>query len=761
MRRFQNYILIFLFYLCPYAAFHQLSTFVNNMDLNRSAISATSGISNLSSLVDNIDFSLNQINISLNEDTEHDDEYSNIIKNVMYFYIRHNITLVCLEDAVRLLNSCAGLQLPTSKPSIMAMFEKNVRIKTHIIYYVKCVNCKTYEKMLKSEKKNCSKCEAALVRTETNFFVYFPVKNQIIEAIRENWETIQNFHNDVNDDYTGSISDVQNASYVVSLKKKINTNRNLISLMMNTDGANKFKSNTLSVWPIQLVLNDLPPQIRYFPKNIIVAGLYYGPTKPDCMEFFFPLVNEMKELQSVGISINLGDDTFDFEPVITHCCVDLPAKRMLQCIKQYNGFNACTYCLHPGMAIPSKNKKLKQIRYPIPTNAVFVYPPRTHKNTLKSMRKKKFENTDDGVVGLSCLVSMPNFDLINSFGIDYMHCVVIGVTRKICDLYFDSKNKKKTFYINKKKQGILNERLLSIKPNREVMRLPRSLTQLAKFKASETRSILLFYFPICLIKILPAEYVTHFRRLSSAIYKLLKPTISEVELEEVHRNLTSFVTDFQDYFGLKNMVMNVHLLTHIVESVKCLGPLWSHSAFPFERNNGCLLKFVNGTTDVLDQIASKYGIWKNIEVPNKKITHNNFMGKAKRLKIKEAEEFISIISDERIKFENTEISAFSRFKKNGIVYTSLMYKKIRTIDYFVRLQNGDIGTIKYYAYIKGQKCAFIEEYEILETIDHIFEVEPSGIDLYAPVDLITDKYLYMYVEKRHYITIIPNVYEKE
>lgn len=157
-----------------------------------------------------------------------------------------------------------------------------------------------------------------------------------------------------------------------------------------------------------------------------------------------------------------------------------------------------------------KKKKGSNVRYPVPENAVFAFPSRTHIDTLKSMRKKKFDDNDDGVVGLSCLVSMPQFDIINSFGTDYMHCVALGVTRKLFSLFFDSKNHEQSFFINKHRFAKLDKLLLSIKPNREVTRLPRSLYQRANYKASEIRSILLFYFPICLIKILPAKYVSHF-----------------------------------------------------------------------------------------------------------------------------------------------------------------------------------------------------------------------------------------------------------
>ncbi len=36
-----------------------------------------------------------------------------------------------------------------------------------------------------------------------------------------------------------------------------------VSLQMNTDGAQVFKSSTLSLWPVYFVINELQPHLRY------------------------------------------------------------------------------------------------------------------------------------------------------------------------------------------------------------------------------------------------------------------------------------------------------------------------------------------------------------------------------------------------------------------------------------------------------------------------------------------------------------------
>ena len=36
-----------------------------------------------------------------------------------------------------------------------------------------------------------------------------------------------------------------------------------VSLLLNTDGVSMFRSSTISLWPIWLVINELPPHIRW------------------------------------------------------------------------------------------------------------------------------------------------------------------------------------------------------------------------------------------------------------------------------------------------------------------------------------------------------------------------------------------------------------------------------------------------------------------------------------------------------------------
>lgn len=68
------------------------------------------------------------------------------------------------------------------------------------------------------------------------------------------------------------------------------------------------------------------------------------------------------------------------------------------------------------------------------------------------------------------------------------------------------------------------------------------------------------------------------------------------------------------------MTFNIHLLSHLAKSVKLWGPLWTHSAFPFENANGKLLTLVKGTKGVANQIVTKFLLFRSIPYFSSKYT---------------------------------------------------------------------------------------------------------------------------------------------
>ena len=86
-----------------------------------------------------------------------------------------------------------------------------------------------------------------------------------------------------------------------------------------SDGVPVFKSTKFGIWPVYLVVNELPPHLRFLRKNILLWGVWFGPEKPKMNTFLSPFVQDMKALREEG-------NCFDF---VCDCLVFFISKKVL------------------------------------------------------------------------------------------------------------------------------------------------------------------------------------------------------------------------------------------------------------------------------------------------------------------------------------------------------------------------------------------------------------------------------------------------
>lgn len=348
-----------------------------------------------------------------------------------------------------------------------------------------------------------------------------------------------------------------------------------------------------------------------------------------------------------------------------------------------------------------------------------------------------------------------------------MHAVLLGTTKRLIDMYCNPKYSNRLFYIAPKNRKTLNGKILGIKPTSSVVRKPRSLDQRKNFKASEFRSLLLYYLPVCLPGCVPNRYVQHVRLLSAAVYTLLNERIPKEDVEQTAKMLNDFVKEHQELYGKENMVTVIHLLKHLPRSVKELGPLWAQSAFPFERNNGCLLKTINGTTDVLYQMSTKYVLKKSLAhqpgtFPKKSTPKDDiFLGKSVTIQ-ENGLSAVNIVNHQRYHLSNIPLEVYKRCKLGTIIYTSTLYTRPkRSVDYFIKLRGGQIGAAKFYSQKGENRYVFLEEYKVVDNIYHIEKVSSTKNIIIAPIEDITEKLIFMQVGLCTYVVSPPNRYENE
>jgi len=388
----------------------------------------------------------------------------------------------------------------------------------------------------------------------------------------------------------GCITDISDGELYRKIITECSTS---LTCNINTDGAPLFHKSKRSFWPLQLILNDLPPKIRF--KYVLLAGVMiveHEPTPRLMNVYLEELVKQIFSLCEDGIDLGIRINNVQTSCVLKMLCcsVDSVARAIIQNRVQFNGYFGCSYCYHPGLY-------LSAIRYP------FEYEEselRTHESHLQDVQVSTITplvSRSRGVKGHSVLASFPSFNMVWGFPLDGMHTIILGVTKHMWELF--------TKIINHNAKRNIDERLLRIQPFRDLHKLPLAMTNHSILKAKDWKSWLLYYsIPVCL-DLLPTENLEHYVLFVKSVYILLQTSITHSELDQCEIDLLKFVAEFENLYGTISMRYNVHSLLHAVQSVRKSGPLWATSAFPYESNINVLKQLVNGPKGVEQQIAKK------------------------------------------------------------------------------------------------------------------------------------------------------------
>lgn len=365
------------------------------------------------------------------------------------------------------------------------------------------------------------------------------------------------------------------------------------------------------MWPIFWHTHDLPPTERFQLKNVRLCGIWFGKKKPHMNLFFQPFHSELQRYYEKGFEITVNGKKELSRGVAITGAVDSPAKSDLKNMAHHNGNCGCPYCLHPGKHVSSQeNQKKKGSVHSY--NPAENYPDRTTSSCITHAQKASQTGEPCyGIKGPSLLLLLSVFNFVFGLPVDYMHCICLGVSKKLTSLWFDSKYSAYPWYLGKHLQEI-DRLLLAITPPKFIKRTPRSLTERQHWKASGYRSWLLYYAPVVLKGYLPPLYFHHFLLLVHAVLVMTSNRITRVDLDKADVELKFFLEIFQKIYGLRFVTLNFHLLRHLAKCVRKYGPLWTVSCFPFENANGWLVRCITGTHNVFINMVNSALALSNI-----------------------------------------------------------------------------------------------------------------------------------------------------
>lgn len=289
-------------------------------------------------------------------DSSNENGLEKMMNTLCQHFVKYKTPYVELAALAKMLNSMVGanFKLPTTKYVLLKEMKRKARLNSSI--YVLCNNCKEFTKneFFSEDKYKCERCSREIRSRNNTSFIYIDLKDQLLHMLMAKYEKIMSFLQQIRRS-SDTIDDVYDGDLLQNVFEK---NECFLSLTINSDGVSYENSNTKSVWPLQIICNFLPPEIRFHEHNILLVGLYYGLHKPEFNKFLFPLCQQMEILQTTGLWFN----NINFKVYITHATFDLPAKAQIQQMQQYNGYFGCGYCYHPGVSI------VKGVRYPSTTD---------------------------------------------------------------------------------------------------------------------------------------------------------------------------------------------------------------------------------------------------------------------------------------------------------------------------------------------------------------------------------------------------------
>lgn len=387
------------------------------------------------------------------------------------------------------------------------------------------------------------------------------------------------------------MEDVRSGSIYKNLvdNEKIN-----ISLIVNYDDASIHKSATLNMCPILFGIAELPIEKSFKRSNIFMAGVWFGPQKPDVDVFWKKCFFDEFEIVRNGLSVEMNGHIYRINVNLLYINMDQLAKAKSLNHILFSGFYGCTKCEHPAESVIVAERNDKKIYKRI-------YPYFKYENPGKKVEYEKYaqiaEETGADFKGLKGKTILSKYlSLPDQVPVDVLHCVYEGVAKKILSLPpFSTKS------VIRESSNIYN----NIKMPFFFHRRPRNLNNIAKWKGSEFKWFVLYFAPI-FQGVIDRENLALVLVLSTFMRIGTDPNIKESDIEKADLLSETFCQMFESIHGKENCTMNIHLFSHLTEQIKLYGALTNTSVFIFEDFLGYLKSLCHGTHSFSEQVVKNY-----------------------------------------------------------------------------------------------------------------------------------------------------------
>ncbi|KAK3931696.1 Ribosome hibernation promoting factor [Frankliniella fusca] len=532
---------------------------------------------------------------------------------------RHNLTWAAIEDMMKMFNAVYGTKkINTTKVSLLKRFFEE-KEESNICYHY---YCEKYVGEVDSDKRDvfCDICNSVLSDPKSaTYFATLSLEKQLKQLLESNKEVadaILTYRFQREKSVEGNLEDIYDRSeyQMHSVAGGILSLPQNFSYSFFTDGVASGKSKK-SFWPIYVSINELPPKVRR--RHMLLVGLYHGKSQPNQRMFLKPFVDEANKLSDKGFEWNCMGQVTVSRVLPIAGILDSGARYKVLNMQSFSAFYGCTFCYHV------QTRTLKKLKFTINSGReVEMRTKASHQSDVSNAYSKRHEAQEKnrhcrGVKGPSTVSMLTKFDVTRGFPVDYMHNILLGVTKTYFELLFEPLRRKCWVILDDEDSFAMEDvmeaidaRLLQILPPSCISRCPRTIKDWGSWKANEWRNWLLFYALPCLKGLLKDKYLDHFKLLSVGTSVLLQGSVSKEDARYVHRLYQLFVINYERYFGEEFMYYNIHLLLHVVQGVMRFGPLFTHNAFMYESRNRHLLQLHKNPFNAVKEICKKYSTFQ-------------------------------------------------------------------------------------------------------------------------------------------------------
>lgn len=273
------------------------------------------------------------------------------IAMIMAHVVSQGMTWSGLDSFLVLINALFGRQVvPQSKYAFRKLW--SAVSKNLVRNYYLCEGCGGVLEDAETAA-SCSVCQQEIdlkvLKRNGSYFVMLDMTKQLSFVIEKTKEPLHNnllkLAMDRNASSSGDgVTDITTGEAYAALRRKAGMGDSDLALTFNTDGSPLFVSSKTSVWPIQFVVNELPPSIRF--KHATLAGLWFGKSHQNITAFLTKFVDQVKSIRPV--MWEHGSEVHRSRAYVLCCCVDAPARAAVQNMILFNGSFGCPWCLITG-----------------------------------------------------------------------------------------------------------------------------------------------------------------------------------------------------------------------------------------------------------------------------------------------------------------------------------------------------------------------------------------------------------------------------